>query len=104
MRLSTDSEVIEEEAVHWVVKRDSGKWTEANQAQLDAWLGEHVAHRIAFLRLEAAWVKCDRLRVLGAGVEPGVVPPRGSWGSHFFSGFLPETRPPPSNEPVVSAS
>ena len=96
MRLSTDSEVVEQEAARWVVRRDSGAWTEGDQAQLDAWLGKHIAHRVAYIRIDSAWRKCDRMRVLGAGVEPGSIPPRGSWGSPFFRGLLPETRPPPA--------
>jgi transmembrane sensor len=97
MRLSTDSEVIAQEAARWFVRRDSGTWTDAEQAQLDAWLGQHIAHRIAYIRIESVWTKCDRLRALGAGVEPGVIPPRGSWGSHLFWGLSTED---PSSSPV----
>lgn len=96
MRPSTDSEAIEQEAARWVVRRDSGTWTDAHQVQLDAWLGQHIAHRIAYVRLEAAWEQCARMRALGAGVPEGVIPPRASWGSHCFRRVPPETHPPPA--------
>jgi transmembrane sensor len=83
MRRSTDSEQIEQEAALWVVRRDNRAWTEADQAQLDAWLAQDVAHRVAFVRLEAAWGKAARLRALGAGVPSGVIPPRGAWKVAF---------------------
>jgi transmembrane sensor len=83
MRRSTDSELIEQEAARWVVRRDNSPWTEADQAQLDAWLEEHIAHRVAFVRLEAVWAKCARLRALGAGVPEGVIPPPGTWKVAF---------------------
>jgi transmembrane sensor len=85
MRRSTDSEAIEQEAALWVVRRDDSAWTEADQAQLDAWLEQDIAHRIAFVRLQAAWGMCARLRALGAGVPAGVIPPRGSWTVAFSS-------------------
>ena len=83
MKRSTDSDTIEQEAALWVVRRDSGEWTEADQAKLDAWLAQHIAHRVAFIRLEVAWAKCARMRALGAGVPAGVIPPRGSWTFAF---------------------
>jgi transmembrane sensor len=83
MRRSTDSEGIEQEAARWVVRRDDRTWTEADQAQLDAWLAQHIAHRVAFIRLEVAWRKAARLRALGSGVPAGVIPPRGGWNVAF---------------------
>jgi transmembrane sensor len=75
MTLSKDSEAIEQEAARWVVRRDGDLWTAADQAQLDAWIGQDLAHRIAYIRLEATWVRCAGLRALAAGAEPGVIPP-----------------------------
>ena len=79
MSLSMDSKAIEEAATRWFVRRESGTWTDAEQAQLDAWLDASTAHRIAFIRLHAAWEQAARMKALGAGVPPGVIPPRGSW-------------------------
>jgi transmembrane sensor len=75
-----DSEAIEETAAQWFVRRQGTTWTADDQARLDEWLQAATAHRIAFIRLDAAWEHSARLQALGAGVPPGVVPPRGSWG------------------------
>jgi transmembrane sensor len=44
-----------------------------------------TAHRVAFLRLEAAWQHANRLKALGAGAKHGVVPPPGEWRLPPFS-------------------
>ncbi len=54
-------EQIEEAAATWIVRRDGEGWTPADAAALEAWLAESVAHRAAFLRLDAVWVKAGRL-------------------------------------------
>ena len=97
--MERSSEVIEQEAARWVSSRVSDQWTEANQSQLDAWLNQSTAHRIAFIRLDATWKRCARMIALRAGVPAGVVPKRGSWGGgFFFRGRSPETHPPPRGE------
>lgn len=75
-----NSRQIEESAAEWLARRDAGSWSETERIQLDAWLQESTAHRVAFLRLEAAWRQSGRLKALGAGVPAGVVPARGAWG------------------------
>jgi transmembrane sensor len=60
-------------AAQWLLKRrDSDCWTEQDQTDLEAWLSDSVAHRIAYLRLEAAWSEADRLTILRANVQPSV--------------------------------
>lgn len=73
------SREIEHTAAAWLARRDAGDWSERDRQQLDAWLDASVAHRVAFIRLDAAWRQSDRLKALGAGVPAGVVPARGSW-------------------------
>jgi transmembrane sensor len=73
------SREIEHAAAAWLARRDAGGWSERDQRQLDAWLDASMAHRVAFIRLDAAWRQSDRLKALGAGVPAGVVPARGSW-------------------------
>lgn len=76
---------IEERALGWLARRDSGNWGDAEQGALSEWLGASTAHRVAFLRLEAGWERSARLKALNAGTEPGTVPPPGHWrGSPFF--------------------
>jgi transmembrane sensor len=61
-------------AAKWIARRASEDWSTADEAQLDRWLAASPTNLITFLRLEAAWNEADRLKVLGAGIEPGVVP------------------------------
>lgn len=70
---------IEETAAAYLAKRDSGEWSEADQAELNGWLQASTAHRVAFLRLEAAWQQALRLKALGAAAKPGVASPPHRW-------------------------
>jgi transmembrane sensor len=81
---SMDSEAIEAVAARWFAKRHGDDWAQSDQAQFDQWLQQSTAHRIAFIRLDAAWQSSRRLQALGAGVPAGVIPPRHSWGDKFF--------------------
>jgi len=98
------SRQIELIASAWLARRDGSGWSAHDQRQLDAWLQESTAHRVAYLRLDAAWRQSDRLKALGAGVSAGVVPERGAWGL----APLPESHATPSEsgtdgEPSVPA-
>jgi transmembrane sensor len=42
----------------------SENWSAERQAELDAWLAQSLAHRIAYLRIEATWRRTDRLAAL----------------------------------------
>lgn len=66
MTESANAIEIESVAAEWLEKRNHTQWSEADQAQLEAWLGESLAHRIAYLRLENAWRFADRLPALKA--------------------------------------
>lgn len=59
------SETIEAQAADWLMERqDKTNWSQTDQAALDAWLAQSLAHRIAFLRLEATWGRTERLAAL----------------------------------------
>lgn len=62
-----DSIQIEQTAAAWLARRDGGNWSDADRAQLDAWLHESTAHRVAFIRLEMAWQQALRLKAFVAG-------------------------------------
>lgn len=74
-----NSTQIERAAAAWLARRDGGHWQDTDSASLEAWLAESTAHRVAFLRLEAAWVHSGRLKALGAGLQAGMLPERGQW-------------------------
>lgn len=77
---------IEQRAAAWLAQRDGGAWSDADDAALQAWLDAAAAHRVAFLRLDAAWTRGERLQALGAGWKQPEPPPRGHWQAP------PETR------------
>jgi len=59
---------IQEQAALWLMDvRDRANWSADDQAGLDAWLAQSHAHRIAYLRLEAAWNRTHRLAALRSG-------------------------------------
>ena len=74
--MRTDIEGI---AADWLARRDGGAWTPQDAAALQAWLDADTAHRVAFLRLRAAWDESGRLQALGAGWKQAGPPPRGHW-------------------------
>lgn len=73
---------VESCAAYWVSdRRNSEDWTSERQAELDAWLAQSTAHRIAYLRIEATWERTDRLVALrhpAQGAET-VKPRRAFW-------------------------
>ncbi len=75
---------IEDHAAALLARRDSGDWTDADQAHLEEWMAVSTARRIAVLRLEAVWENARRLRTLGAGLPRGTVPPAGELQSSLF--------------------
>lgn len=79
------SDRVEDAAIRWFVRQQSDAWTDADQAELDAWLAAATAHRIQYIRASTAWSESARLKALGAGIPAGVVPPRGAWGDTRYS-------------------
>jgi transmembrane sensor len=61
----TRHHAIEEQALDWLIRRDEPGWSESDQAELDGWLAESMAHRAAWLRAEHGWAQADRVRSLG---------------------------------------
>lgn len=66
---------IEHQAAAWLARKDGAAWSAAEQTQLDQWLGMATAHRVAYLRLAAAWSRADRLAP-GAAAEAAAARPR----------------------------
>lgn len=61
---------IEDRAARWLIRREEAEWSPADQAELDAWLEESMAHKAAFWRLEHGWREADRIGALGGDYEP----------------------------------
>ena len=57
-----NTEAIESQAAVWVARRDAAeRWTPELEQELQAWIAQSPAHHIAWLRLNAAWHRMDRL-------------------------------------------
>jgi transmembrane sensor len=84
MSQNSRAEDIEAAAAAWFERREWSEWDAAAEKELEAWLSESTAHRVAFVRLQAAWERAERLKALGAGNPLGQVPTRSSLG------FAPE--------------
>lgn len=93
-----DSRRIERIAAEWLARRDAGELHAAAERELEAWLAAATRHRVAYLRLQAAWCETGRLQALAAGLPRGAVPPRPTWqplaSPHAGAGA------PPAPEPV----
>jgi transmembrane sensor len=72
--MASNRQAIEEQAATWLQKRDGGDWGADDQARLSQWLDTDTHHRVAFLRLEAAWTEISRLQAIGAGYPRGTIP------------------------------
>lgn len=72
-------QAIEERAADWLARQDGDAWHAGLQAELDAWLDADLRHRVAWLRLRAAWRQADAL----AG--QAVVRPGAAWALPRFS-------------------
>lgn len=84
---------IDEAAGDWFARRESGEWTAEDQAQLDDWLNASPLHRVAYLRIEHAWERAERLKALATG-DRRRVPPPGQWVlSPFFDSEKSRGRP-----------
>lgn len=55
---------VDARAALWLERQDGENWSEADQAELDAWLAQSPAHVVAYLRLYDAWSRADRLAAL----------------------------------------
>lgn len=86
--MGESSLTIERTAAAWLARRDSGDWPPTAQIELERWLDQATAHRVAFLRLHTAWEEAGRLRALGAGVAEAR-PTRSTWLHHAGSGNDP---------------
>jgi transmembrane sensor len=85
---------IEEAAADWIARRAGGGWNADAEAELDAWLAASTAHRVAFVRLDAAWREAARLKVLDTGAG---LPKPGHWntqGSPVAAQAVPPTLRP----------
>jgi transmembrane sensor len=80
---------IEDQVAEWLARRDSGHWSEEDEARLQQWTRSSTARHVAYLRLKSTWDTAGRLRALRGGApsttSAGEVPAPGEWRrSPFF--------------------
>jgi transmembrane sensor len=63
---------IEARAADWIAREDGQAWSQADADALRSWLDAATAHRVAYLRLRAAWDRADRLSTLRAPSLPAI--------------------------------
>lgn len=63
---------IEELAASLIRRAEGPGWSAQDQSQLDAWLDQEVAHRVAWLRLKSVWQRADRLAAVRGTPLPRV--------------------------------
>lgn len=56
--------IVEEAAADWLERRETGIWSDEDQAGFDSWIAQAYIHKVAYLRLKSAWDRADRLVVL----------------------------------------
>ena len=67
---------IEAIASEWLARRDGQQWSDDLQRELDAWLDCTTAHRVAYLRLESAWLRTHRMSALQRPMLDGMASER----------------------------
>lgn len=67
---------IEQRAAEWLMRREEPQWSAVDEAGLNAWLQESVAHKAAFWRLDHGWRQADRIGALGLDSSEPTFPHR----------------------------
>jgi transmembrane sensor len=65
-------------------RRRFREWSDADQAELDAWLAESALHRVAYLRVEWSFSRAEHLAALTPSVAPAVVRARFPYRQFLF--------------------
>lgn len=65
----TRADELDTIAAQWIVRREKGGWSTADQSEFDAWLAEAPGNRIAYLRLSDVWNRAGRLKALDQPVR-----------------------------------
>jgi len=58
----SERETIEDAAAHWLAREDGTDWSPELARVREDWLRADTRHRVAWLRLRAAWQEADALR------------------------------------------
>lgn len=70
----TSASAVKAAAAHWFERRNFWPVTAEDEANFAEWLSTSLAHRAAYVRLEAAWKRSERLGVFKETVRPQAPP------------------------------
>ncbi len=70
----SNADAVKARAAAWLAQSDREDWSEKDQAALDSWLAESMAHRTAYWRLESAWRRTERLQALRLAPSISAIP------------------------------
>jgi transmembrane sensor len=73
-------------AAQWFEHRNFWERNEASEAEFAAWLNASLAHRAAYVRIEAAWKRTERLTVLKSAVRGQTLRPSRARAHFWFFG------------------
>jgi transmembrane sensor len=73
-----DTRAIKETAADWLERADRPDWDEEQAAELETWLAQSPANRVAYWRVKSAWERAQRLHALQPVGD--MQPKRSSWG------------------------
>jgi|HubBroStandDraft_2_1064218.scaffolds.fasta_scaffold05093_2 transmembrane sensor len=69
--VATEASAVDRQAADWASAKHSPKdWSVARQIELEAWIAQSLAHRVAFLRMDLAWQRAERIAALRAPMQP----------------------------------
>lgn len=54
----------EEQALDWLMKKDRGAWSDADEGEFRRWLSESWSNTVTYWRVEATWNRAGRLSAL----------------------------------------
>jgi len=66
----TSASAVKAAAAHWFERRNFWPVSAQDEADFAAWLNASLAHRAAYVRLEAAWKRSERLGVFKKSARP----------------------------------
>jgi transmembrane sensor len=78
-------------AADWFARRNFWNWTDENEAAFAEWFNASLAHRAAYVRVEAAWKRTERLTVLKSSVRRPAQPASGERARFWFFGAAAAT-------------
>jgi transmembrane sensor len=78
-------------AADWFERRNFWDWTADNEAAFAEWLNASFAHRAAYVRVEAAWKRTERLTVFKSSVRREPQPPQRERTRFWFAGAVAAT-------------